>query len=148
MTLFISCVTQNDLWAWDSVEIIKTCHYNYDLFYVLLIAHQKLAIIPFQNQLVQQPCKGLPISIKKYNIHYNLIQAELCRDWYMEDITWLLRETSPWVLNNISQVSKEKKRNMFQHQMRNIVSPSCRVIFFLLNKHQGNTKSIHFNISF
>ena len=89
-----------------------------------------------------------PYFHKKYNIHYNLIQAELCRDWYIEDITWLLRETSPWVLKNISQVSKEKKRNMFQHQMRNIVSPSCRVIFFLLNKHQGNTKSIHFNISF
>ena len=45
------------------------------------------------------------------------------------------------VLKNISLVRCAHSRNIFQHEKRNFVSPSGHVIFYLLYKHQWNTKS-------
>ena len=36
----------------------------------------------------------------------------------------------------------------FQHEKRNFVSPSDHVMFYLLYKHQWNTKPFHFNSVF
>ena len=36
----------------------------------------------------------------------------------------------------------------FQHEKRNFVSPSGHVMFYLLYKHQWNTKPFHFNSFF
>ena len=49
-------------------------------------------------------------------------------------------EISLRVLKNISRV--------FQHEKRNFVSPSGHVMFYLLYKHQWNTKPFHFNSFF
>ena len=43
---------------------------------------------------------------------------------------------------------RAEKRNFFstfQHEKRNFVSPSGQVMFYLLYKHQWNTKPFHFN---
>ena len=36
-----------------------------------------------------------------------------------------------------------KNLNSFQHEKRNSVSPRSHVMFYLLFKHQGNTKPFH-----
>ena len=43
-------------------------------------------------------------------------------------------EISLWVLKYV-----------FQHEKRNFVSPSDHVMFYLLNKHQWNTKPFYLN---
>ena len=44
------------------------------------------------------------------------------------------------------QISLELTREIFfQHEKRNFVSPSGHVMFYLLYKHQWNTKPFHFN---
>ena len=50
-------------------------------------------------------------------------------------------EISLWVLKNISRVSAY----FFQHEKRNLVSPSDHVMFYLLYKHQWNTKPFYLN---
>ena len=41
-----------------------------------------------------------------------------------------------------------KNLNSFQHEKRNSVSPRSHVMFYLLFKHQGNTKPFHLFIYF
>ena len=41
-----------------------------------------------------------------------------------------------------------KNLNSFQHEKRNSVSPRSHVMFYLLFKHQGNTKPFHLFIFF
>ena len=44
-------------------------------------------------------------------------------------------EISLRVLKNISRVSAAKSEIFFQHEKRNLVSPSGHVMFYLLYKH-------------
>ena len=44
--------------------------------------------------------------------------------------------------------SERVKYYIFQHEKRNFVSPSGHVVFFLIYKHQLDTKPIHINIYF
>ena len=58
-------------------------------------------------------------------------------------------EISLPVLKNISWVSAVNKWNIFlQHKKRNFVSPSSHVMFYLLNKHQWNSKPFYLKIVF
>ena len=52
-------------------------------------------------------------------------------------------EISLWVLQNISWVSEGNKWNIFQHEKSSSVSPSGHVMFYLVHKHQWNTKPFH-----
>ena len=52
-------------------------------------------------------------------------------------------EISLRVLKNIRERVK-----YFQHEKRNFVSPSVHVVFYLLHKHQWNTKPFHWNSFF
>ena len=54
---------------------------------------------------------------------------------YIEDITWLL----------FHEWAQRTSEIFFQHEKRNFVSPSGHVMFYLLYKHQWNTKLFHFN---
>ena len=66
---------------------------------------------------------------------------------YIEDITQLHGDTkfhfSCW--KKISLVLCAHSRNIFPHSQRNFVSPSghVHVMFYLLHKHQWNTKPFH-----
>ena len=58
----------------------------------------------------------------------------------IEDITWPRGDTKflfEWA-QRMSEIS-------FQHEKRNFVSPSGHVMFYLLYKHQWNTKPFHFH---
>ena len=50
-------------------------------------------------------------------------------------------EISLWVLKNI----RERVKYFFQHEKRNFISPSDHVMFYLLYKHQWNTKPFYLN---
>ena len=50
-------------------------------------------------------------------------------------------EISLQVLKNI----RERVKYFFQHEKRNFVSPNDHVIFYLLYKHQWNTKPFYYN---
>ena len=54
----------------------------------------------------------------------------------IEDITWPRGDTT---------FLFECWKIFFQHEKRNFVSPSGHVMFYLLYKHQWNTKPFHFN---
>ena len=65
------------------------------------------------------------------------------REYYMAARRY---EISLQVLRNISQVSAANEWNIFfQHEKRNLVSPSDHVIFYLLYKHQWNAKPFYLN---
>ena len=54
-------------------------------------------------------------------------------------------EISLQVLKNISRLSAVNEWNIFSTQEENFVSRSGHVMFYLLYKHQWNTKAFHFN---
>ena len=69
---------------------------------------------------------------------------------YIEDITWPRRDKKflfeCWkILHSFVALTREI---FFQHEKRNFVSPSGHVMFYLLYKHQWNTKPFHFNSFF
>ena len=62
--------------------------------------------------------------------------------WRTEDITWPRRNTKfvfeCWkIFHLFTPLTRER---FFQHEKRNFVSPSDHVMFYLLYKHQWNTK--------
>ena len=66
---------------------------------------------------------------------------------YIEDITWLRGDTKflfkCWKI--FHEWAQRTSEIFFQHEKRNFVSPSGHVMFYLLYKHQWNTKPFHFN---
>ena len=54
-------------------------------------------------------------------------------------------EISLWVLKNFPWVSAANKWNIFELEKRKFVSPSSHGMFYILYKHQWNTKPFHFN---
>ena len=62
----------------------------------------------------------------------------------IEDMTWLQGDRKflfeYW--KNISWVSAANKLNIFEHKKRNFVAPRSHVMFYLLYKHQWNTKPL------
>ena len=78
--------------------------------------------------------------INKYILALVIVQ-------YIEDITWLHGDTK--FLFECWKIFHEWTQRMseifFQHEKRNFVSPSGHVMFYLLYKHQWNTKPFHFN---
>ena len=66
---------------------------------------------------------------------------------YIEDITWLLGDTKflfeCWKICH--EWAQRTSEIFFQHEKRNFISPSGHVMFYLLCKHQWNTKTFHFN---
>ena len=89
---------------------------------------------------------GVPFSYVSFNCFFFYCFVFLnCiyRGYYMA--AWRY-EISLQVLKNISRVSAVNEWNIFfQHEKRNLVSPSGHVMFYLLYKHQWNTKPFHFN---
>ena len=61
----------------------------------------------------------------------------------IEPITWPRRDTG--VDKYFTSERNEQSEIFFQHEKRNFVSPSGNVMFFLLYKHQRNTKPFYFN---
>ena len=64
----------------------------------------------------------------------------------IEDITWPRGDTkflfSCWkIFHSFATLTR---KIFFQHEKRNFVSPSGHVMFYLLYKHQWNTKPFHF----
>ena len=57
-------------------------------------------------------------------------------------------EISRLVLKTISQENKANEWNIAQHEEKNFVSPRGYVMFYLLYRHQCNTKPFHFHIFF
>ena len=70
------------------------------------------------------------------------VQLWINRGYYMAARRYKI---SLRVLNNISLVRCAHSWNIFQHEKRNFVSPRGHVMFYLLYKHQWNTKPFHFN---
>ena len=66
---------------------------------------------------------------------------------YIEDIIWLCGDTKflfeCWKI--FHEWAQQTSEIFFQHEKRNLVSPSGYVMFYLLYKHQWNTKPFHFN---
>ena len=54
-------------------------------------------------------------------------------------------EISPKELKNFPWVSAANKWNIFELEKRKFVSPSSHGMFYILYKHQWNTKPFHFN---
>ena len=76
-----------------------------------------------------------------------VLKRYLCTLLYVEDITWPRGDTkflfSCWkIFHEWAQWTTEL---FFQHEKRNLVSPSGLVMFYLLYKHQWNTKPFLFN---
>ena len=66
---------------------------------------------------------------------------------YIENITWPRGDTKflfeCWkIFHSFATLTR---KIFFQHEKRNFVSPSGHVMFYLLYKHQWNTKPFHFN---
>ena len=63
---------------------------------------------------------------------------------YIEDMTWPQGDTKfrfeCW--KNISWMSAVNNLNIFEHKKRNFVAPRSHVMFYLLHKHQWNTKPL------
>ena len=65
----------------------------------------------------------------------------------IEDITWPRGDTKSlfkcWKI--FHEWAQQTSEIFFQHEKRNLVSPSAHVMFYLLYKHQWNTKPFHVN---
>ena len=84
-----------------------------------------------------------------YNVFYKcyigcfMFNQEINRGYYMA--MWRYK-ISLRVLKIISLIRCIHSWNTFQHSKRNFVSPSGHVMFYLLYKHQWNSKPFHLNI--
>ena len=84
-------------------------------------------------------------SLTKDKIHKYILALIIVQ--YIEDITWLRGNTKflfeCWKI--FHEWVQRTSEIFFQHEKRNFVSPSGHVMFYLLYKHQWNTKPFHFN---
>ena len=84
-------------------------------------------------------------SLTKDKIHKYILALIIVQ--YIEDITWLHGNTKflfeCWKI--FHEWVQRTSEIFFQHEKRNFVSPSGHVMFYLLYKHQWNTKPFHFN---
>ena len=76
-----------------------------------------------------------------------VLKRYLCTLLYVEDITWPRGDTkflfSCWKI--FHEWAQRTTEIFFQHEKRNFVSSSGLVMFYLLYKHQWNTKQFLFN---
>ena len=81
---------------------------------------------------------------------FQLFMSKSLCDEEIEDITWPRGDTKflfeCWKI--FHEWTQRTSEIFFQHEKRNFVSPSGHVMFYLLYKHQWNTKPFHWNSFF
>ena len=97
----------------------------------------------------------------KTEFYHKLTQSRLlwCYRWERQGIYWEGLNTRQWHIVMLIQRNRgyymaawryeiSLRVKYFQHEKRNFVSPSGHVMFYLLYKHQWNTKSFLWNSFF
>ena len=127
-------------WVWDTVR-------NY--FKVTFPLFQRQCSNKRQNILVL----FFSASISNFICQNVICTNQSCVGWIVINrgyykVTWGYK-ISFRLLKNISRVSAVNRvKYFFQHKKRNFVSPSSHVMFYLLNKHQWNSKPFYWNSFF
>ena len=105
--------------------------------------HHKVSAV-FSGKCSMKQLK-LTIAFSKWENQVLVLSQQCVYD--IEDITWPRVDTKflfeCWKI--FHKWVQRTSEIFFQHEKRNFVSPSGHVMFFLLYKHQWNTKPFHFN---